>query len=247
MKFFKQEEPNITFISKIPGLTSIPECQPRPANKFIPDWWYKTPTKKSHFDMDTGVFSGNVKLCPSFPDYFSRGFIIPMWCDTYLYYDSETEEYKWRSANENFRWSAHPNFQFLDDVDFNFMGKPAQFIFKPDSPWNVVTPKGWSIYQLPLFFHHSNEFSVFPGVIDTDVWHEVNPQIMLLQDKKEVFIPRGTPFVQYIPFKRESLELDVREQTEADKKMLEAHYLNITSTMTFRNGYRRLQKERDEK
>jgi hypothetical protein len=49
----------------------------------------------------------------------------------------------------------------------------------------------------------------------------------LTAEKDEIFIKRGTPFVQYVPFKRESLKTEIRYQTEEDKNKFDNYNLSF--------------------
>jgi hypothetical protein len=69
---------------------------------------------------------------------------------------------------------------------------------------------------MPLPYHFNEDFSILPGVRDSDKYHQINPQIVIHSTKKEIFIPRGTPLAQYIPFKREKENIKVRDATEKD-------------------------------
>jgi hypothetical protein len=216
----------IEVISTVKGLELVDEALPRAANKFIPEWWRDTPLIETSITTDE-VIPGNVKNCPSFPDYFSKGIIIPMWADTLLKYDRSTDTFSWKTSYPDFSWDIHPNEQFLSHVPFKFLHQTGKFVFKSNCPWKIVTPPGYSVYQLPLFYHYTNEFTVFPGVIDTDTHHDINQQVLLTAEKDEIFIKRGTPFVQYVPFKRESLKTEIRYQTEEDKNKFDNYNLSF--------------------
>ncbi len=216
--FNNKSKPKIKFVSIVPGLSSIDECLPKPANKFLPSWWTKTHTVKSSTSLNSQVI-GNVKTCPALPDYFSQGYIVPMWADTIIKYDSKSQIYSWRTSDESFSWQAHTNEQMLQNVPVSFLKEKAYFIFKAICPWRIITPKGYSVYQFPLIYHFNNDITVLPGVIDTDVHHEINQQVLLLKDNKEVFIKRGTPIAQYIPFKRENSIFEIRDASLQDTKL----------------------------
>jgi hypothetical protein len=218
--------PFVDFISDIPGLSLIEDCKPQPIQKFIPQWWKDFPNKKTTHDINNTNF-GNAKVCPSFADYFSNGFVIPMWVDSYLYYDDEKKIYKWRSADYNFQWETHSNEQYIDNASHKYMGKDSYFIFKILCPWRVITSPGYSLYQLPTFYNFNEDFSAMPGVRDSSVYHEMNIQILIHSNKKEIFIPRGTPLAHYIPFKKEKIQYNVREKNNKDIIKLSSHSLNI--------------------
>ena len=232
MKFRKSDK--IQFISTIEGLESIEECLPRPAKHFIPQWFKDIPSNA----IDT------VKDCPSFPDYFSQGYIIPMWTDVKLKY--ENENWKWETPTNKVKWSSHRNDQFLDYADSSLNGVSGQFVFKTVCPWRVITPPGWSLLQLPLFYHFNKEWSVLPGFTDTDIDQEINQQVLYHGNGKEIVIKRGDPFVLYIPFKRsQKLKHEIRYQTEKDKKLFNKTEFNLHSSFTPNGSYRKMQRKRN--
>ena len=224
----KNKNPEVNFVTKIQGLNLLEDCIPKPAKDYIPEWWKETPTIKTEKTWNSSI-AGNMKVCPSFSDYFTKGYIVPMWVDSHLYYDSSTEDWKWATADERFTWQNHFGDQYLDYVDHKFLNKDSFFIFKIQLPWFIFTTKGYSLYQLPTFFHFNEDFSVVPGVRDTDVYHEMNIQLLIHSDKKEIFIPRGTPLAQYIPFKREKTKHSVREANTKDLSKIATHQLNFST------------------
>lgn len=217
----------IEFISTVPGLDKIDECLPKPTSNFLPDWWRDIPSDKSKQHLDHG-YIGTIKGCPSFPDYFSNGFIIPMWCDTVLQYNKDLNVYSWNTPDSSFQWDIHNQEQFLNHTNFNFLNNDVTSIFKAICPWKIITPKGYSVYQMPLYYHSSNKFSVMPGIIDSDRHHIINQQVMILTEEP-VFIPRGTPFVQYIPFERKKYKSVQREATERDLEIINGSKMQIAT------------------
>ena len=232
MRFGKSDK--IQFISTVEGLESIEECLPRPAKHFIPKWFKDIP---SQIPM-------SVKNCPSFPDYFSQGYIIPMWSDSLL--TKNGDDVGWESSTPKFTWNFHGNDQMLDYTKTNFNGVEGQFVFKAKCPWRIVTPPGWSVLQLPLFYHFNQEWSVLPGVIDTDIHTEINQQVLYHGNGRDVIIKCGDPFVLYIPFKRSNkLKHEVRYQTEKDYKKFAAEYLFLEQRFKPTGAYRKMQRKRD--
>ena len=237
----QDEKITVQVVPMLPGLEDVDEILPKQSNAFIPDWWKVLPRLESEKKI-LGDFGGNVKECPSFPSFFSQGFIIPMWCDVLLYYEEDTGNWAWRVPDSRFVWTNHTNEQFLNNVPFQFLDNRALHVFKPLCPWQIITPPGWSVLQLPLFYHFENEWTVLPGIVDTDYHHEVNQQVLLFKNKKEVFIKRGTPFVQYIPFQRQKLTISVeKEEGEIAKKLNYSRTMMNTKFMGDRR-YLRLRK-----
>ena len=226
----------IEFVSFIEGLESIEECRPKSAKHFIPQWFKDIPSSKP----------STVKICPSFPDYFSMGYVLPMWTDIRLHFDKNTEEWRWNTPSNIFAADVHENTQFMNYVTPNYQGINGQFVFKMICPWRIFTPPGWSVLQLPLFYNFNKEFSTLPGIVDTDIHHQINQQILYHGDGKEIEIKRGTPLALYVPFKRESiyLDLDIRFSTEKDIKKENTSFLNFR-TMFAPGVYRKMQRDRD--
>jgi len=249
---------NIEFICTVPGLQDIQECRPKPSKQFVPDWFKQVPHTLSIDDMPYGPgsaqvgsinfpSSSTVKICPAFPDFFSLGYVLPMWCDTELGFNDETQEFLWKTSSDTFAWNIHTKNQFLKWNDASLQGDKVKFVFKATCPWRIVTPKGWSVLQLPLFYHFNKNFSVMPGVIDTDIFHEISQQVMYHGGDK-VTINRGDPFALYIPFERKSkIGLEIRELTETDKKRFQRNDMNIASKFVPNGLYRMMQRERDKK
>jgi len=232
---FKKSD-KIQFISTLEGLESIEKTLPRPAKYFIPKWFKNIPSQTG--DAIT------VKVCPSFPDYFSQGYILPMWSDVKLY--SDGEQWRWDSASSIFNWDIHGKDQYLKYVNASFNGVDAQFTFKANCPWRIITPPGWSVLQLPLFYHFNEEWSVMPGVIDTDIHHEINQQVLYHGNGNPIKINAGDPFVLYIPFKRSNkLKYEVFYQTEKYKKMFNKLSLSLNQNFKPSGWYRELQRRRD--
>ncbi len=236
MKFVKSDK--IQFVSTVEGLESIEECLPRPAKHFIPNWFKDIPSYVPG--------ASTVKNCPSFPDYFSQGYIIPMWSDTKLI--KNNENWAWSTSTTRHFFEVHGNDQFIDYKKPNFNGVEAQFVFKAISPWKIITPPGWSVLQLPLFYHFNQEWSVLPGVVDTDIHHEINQQVLYHGNGKEVSINCGDPFVLYIPFKRSNkLKYEIRYENKKDKKIFNLQSLNLKKSFIPNGTYRKMQRKRDKK
>ena len=232
--FKKKEEPVISFVNWIPGLEAIDEIQVKPAQKFIPKWWKDVPNNKGLYGE-----TQTIKACPSFPDYFSQGYIIPMWADTLIKYNAELDIWSVNSGRSDiFTWDIHSNDQLIDYKTPLLLGKEGHIVLKAICPWRVITKPGWSVMQVPLYYHFDNKFSVMPGIIHTDVHHDINQQVLVNKEDKEIFIKRGDPFVQYIPFKREEITSDVRYQTDEDRKKSHQSSMAINTKFIGNGAYR---------
>ena len=226
----------ISIVSSIDGLELVEELKPRPAFEVMPEWYKKVP--RLFEGQKSFMPGGPVKRCPSFKDWFNSGIVFPMWCDVQLANDGVNWE--WLTSSDKFIWEIHDNKQFIDFLPNNVDGN---VVYKAGNPWKIVTPKGWSVMQLPMFYHFNNDFEVLPGIIDTDVHHEVNPQVLLKGNKDIVYIKSGTPFFQLIPFKRESFVSEIINEINLPKKLAEKmKERNIRVHTSFTKAYKKNKK-----
>jgi hypothetical protein len=101
VRFGKSDK--IQFISTVEGLESIEECLPRPAKYFIPKWFK---------DISSDAKS-TVRDCPSFPDYFSQGYIIPMWSDVRMKFENQVPRFE--LSAKRFSFDVHGNLLWAKD------------------------------------------------------------------------------------------------------------------------------------
>jgi hypothetical protein len=236
---------NIKFISTVDGLSSIEECRPKPIQRYIPEWWKKSIYVPSSHSIET-LSGGNFKSCPSFTDFFSTGYVIPMWADSIIRYDSNSGRWDYRTSDNMFSWDIHHPWQYLDNVPHTYRGLKSYFIFKAISPWKIITPDGYSVLQLPVFFDFNDNFSIISGVRDTDKYHNLNLQVVIHTDSKEIFIPRGTPIAHIFPYKRENTEIevvDLRHSLESDKEKITNQDMRFRTKFLGSNEYINIRKE----
>lgn len=87
------------------------------------------------------------------------------------------------------------------------------------NPWIIETPKGWSVHIKNPSNNFSNNIEILEGVVDTDEYYnEINfPFIWSGEEDMEIIIPRGTPLIHVIPFKRLETKLEVGTTDETKK------------------------------
>lgn len=239
--FTKNEDPIISFVSMQPGLLDIKDALPKRSNKFIPKWWQDMPGQS--------VDHGTVKSCPSFVDYFNQGFVMPAWTDAKVSYNQEKDYWNVKEPEytsddrKSYEWTIHSHDQFLNHVDIEMFGKKPTIIFKANSPWRIITKPGWSVMQLPLFYHFDNDLVAMPGIIDTEIQHQINVQMLYFGDGKEITVKRGDPLVQYIPFRKDkALDFDIRYPTQKDISKFSSMSTRLSSMFNSGLSYRLAQK-----
>jgi hypothetical protein len=149
-----------------------------------------------------------------------------MWADTTLFYDNGNWSWKCGSANSPFSIDIFSNEKFLENANYKFNGVSANAIFQFHNPWQIKTTKKYYIFQLPLFYNFDNDFSVLPGTYDANIAETNKLEVAYFGNKKEIFIKRGTPLVQYIAYKKEKVDYIVRESNKNDIKDNYVDYIN---------------------
>jgi hypothetical protein len=68
----------------------------------------------------------------------------------------------------------------------------------------VETSPGYRLLQLDPYFHFNEYFDSIPGVIDSDMYHDTNP-VLIIKKEGQFVIKRGTPLTVFVPIKRENI------------------------------------------
>jgi hypothetical protein len=230
---FKKEKPYIKFSTPFKGLENIEQVLPQPAKNFIPKWFKDMPpTPKDDFHTKLVPQSKTAKLCPSFIDIFHNGFVLPAHCDIYLRWEDDGE-YEWQTSFEEYEMQIHHDIQMKD-----YAPKEAkiQKVFKIVSPFRMQTPKGYSVYQVPMLYHYNTDWHVPYGVIHTDKHHIINQQIVVTaENKNQLLIKQGEPLCYYVPFKREEFDLKVESWSDKWETLTRENLYKVHSK--FKGGY----------
>ena len=245
---FKKENPLVEFSTPFKGLEKIPSCRPQPAKNFIPKWFENlSPTidvipdtrKNILRELDTVEDSigrlkpkmKTVKTCPSFAMLFHSGWVIPAHTDMYLRWDVQGG-YAWETPYEKYEIQIHDDEQMVNHLP---PAANASKVFKIISPWFVKTAPGYSMYQLPMFYHYNPDWYIPFGVLETDKHPVLNHQVIMTTDKYEVVIKQGEPLAHYLPFKREEYDMNIVPWTNKWDDLVEENVVKIHGK--FRGGY----------
>jgi len=231
--FWKKKKNNdIVFSSTIKGL---PEINPiRESKYFIPEWFKKAPAFPPGSNKLIEI--PTVKRCPGFVDFFKVGYVLPAWCDFHLKITENGATPK--TPGDAFSVNYHGAHQFADYLPDHIKDN-VKLAFKPSCPWHVSTRKGIKLLELPLIHHYNPDFYAVGGLIDTYLFHELNP-ILIFTKTGEFFIPRGTPLAMYIPIEPEKYNFIVQEYTEEVHKLLAKQMYALSSI--FNSKFRKLEK-----
>jgi len=224
----------IIFWSVVAGLSE--NVPPERATKCFPSWWKNAPPHTG--GMAPKIDPGTIKTCPGFVDLFKYGYVIRMWCDVSIEIDDKGS-YEWKTSSDLFSFEGHINSQYKDHLP-EYVSDNIAGIIKANCPWRIKTPKNVSVLQLPMEYHFNEDFEVLSGVVHTDVYHDISQQ-MVFKRAGSYFIERGTPVAMYFPFRRDDLNLVVRDETEEDIENSIDYKYSIFSK--FKGGYNELKKK----
>lgn len=211
----------IKFISKVIDPT-LP--QPIQASKKIPDW-YKSieryvggEKKPPRSRNDT---NGTIKTCMPILDAITSGYLILSACDVFIDKSESDRYYSWADYNL-IKFHGQQQVTGYPKLEQK-MG--TERIPKFENLWIVQTPKGYSsLFITP--FHQDLPFTILPGIVDTDTYHDAVNFPFLPDPDFSGLIPKGTPIAQVIPFRRENWKMNVEqlENSKANKnKFLRGH------------------------
>ena len=194
---------------KIKFTSATPQYEilkPVPASKLVPEWYRKMPGQSEKIET--------VKKCVPFLDALTSGYIIQLSADVYW----NNEEKKFFSESSIKMESDHdPSQTEYVEIDERFDTQPHKWI----NSWEISTPKGYSCLFIHPLERTELPFYSFSGIVDTDKHPlSVNFPFVLKKDFSGL-IPKGTPLIQIIPFKRDNWKSEVSDDKIYDRREIE--------------------------
>jgi hypothetical protein len=190
--------------------------KPKPATEYIPEWYKKA---KPYMAVDgkkkptlDGAPTATIKRCMPVWDMMTAGYIMETPYDIYVHRNENNEPY--------FQWGGNDAiaFQSMEQFQNNPYSRDINYAVRILIPWSIKTPKGWSIMVMEPQHHEQGPIECASGIVDTDTFSIPFNMFLKLRDPNfEGMIPAGTPFLQIIPFKRESWTSELGTQKERDK------------------------------
>jgi hypothetical protein len=225
---------------------ALKEDYPIPTKLNIPEWYKK-------LEHVIGKFS--VKGCMPFLDTLTSGYLLKNPTDLHIKHNvkndkGENDSFQTfpLSPDENVIKRKHLNLNAgidihgigqLEGSPYVAKNKNLPF-YKIMNPWKIKTPKGYSCLFVPPLNNVDDRFSIMPGIVDTDTFpNEINFPFVINGDKYpvlETIIEKGTPYVQIIPFKRDSwlMKFKSRTQKEIENKHI---FFNLSLINRYKNKY----------
>jgi hypothetical protein len=229
---------------------ALKEDYPITAKLNIPEWYKK---------LEHTYLNKTIKGCMPFLDTLTSGYLLKMPQDFYVRHNVDNKNEKGEVFKDSFQtYGLHDQSQTLyakcinlnSGIDSHsliqvegspFIDKNKNLPFyKISNPWKIKTPKGYSCLFVPPLNNSDDRFSIIPGIVDTDTYpNEVNFPIIINGDKYPVLettIKKGIPYVQIIPFKRDSWKMIVkaRKQKEIQNSKL---FFGLKLLNTYKDKY----------
>jgi len=178
-----------------------------PAKSLIPKWFKDTPTLKIGKPDD----KKNFKNCATFTDSFLTGYMLTTICDIDVrlipgQMPDIKMPYELITARESLNGGLMPLPDGYHNIHFAWM-----------NGFHLKTPKGYSLLITHPFNRHDLPFYTLTGVVDSDdIAMSSGIMPFFLKSNFEGVIPKGTPFAQVVPIKRESWEAENDESLLKD-------------------------------
>jgi len=221
----------VIFVGQDKYLNNHKEILPQPAKNFKPSWFINMPVD----DINTNEYIKKLipnnltaKICPSFSEIFNEGFVLPSPCDLWIRFEKDGS-WAWEASLGTIKLTEHNDRQFVNHTSMN-----VKKIFKIEYPFYCITPKGYSVRQIPMFYHGNTEWHIAYGTIQTDKHHAINPQILITSDSNEIYIKKGEPLNYLVPYKREKFKLVFDDYNKYENQINAAEY---KARLKFKNGY----------
>jgi len=177
----------------------------KPAKTHIPEWYKNIKGyNKNNLKIQEGQNSPvtNLKSCMPFFDSFNTGYMIELAQDVYV---------EIKDGLPCFHWTSEPDPIGVRDVGENIIPIPhgySQTHFTWKNPHILNAKKGYSAIVTHPFNRHDLPFISLTGIMDIDILVGNGNIPFFVQEGFEGLIPRGTPILQVIPFKRESWKIN---------------------------------------
>lgn len=172
---------------------------PRLAKQSIPSWFKSQPA-------DIGPMP-TTKICPGIKEYYKKGVVFNLWCDYKFTWTKDNVEvqtplrdYHSAETHESAQW----NYQY-----------PGWIHVKVLNPWFIDTKEMIPFMMLEPFWFKSNQspYKLAPGILEFKYQHALHGQVFLppTQDKEEMFLNAGDPFLHLVPLEDVNLKINICE------------------------------------
>lgn len=210
---------------------------PEPASKFVPEWYKKigpwtNGAKKLSYPFGSETHNASIKRCVPFLDAMTAGYIFSLDDDIYVELDANKQPFiRWKSTVDMVTWHSIEQWE-----GFPLSEEYHQMIAKWHNEWQIITPKGYSLWVTHPTNRYDLPFHTLTGFVDTDGYDMRVQFPFILKKNFEGIIPAGTPLAQLIPVKRDDFT-GVKEKYDADQQYVNRRNFWRTFAGTYKTNY----------
>jgi hypothetical protein len=194
------------------------DTQPVSSKKAIPKWFLKASKYWKGLDggpivvnYETNEMSPSFKKCPALVDAFTSGYIFLTPCDVEIFEKDGEQNIRAEEGFEKFC-----NKPEIPPKDFYVPKHYTEGSYHWFPNWGFILPKGYSALVVHPMNHYDLPFLTINGIMDSDVYDLPGYQPFFVRKDFTGIIPKGTPYMQVIPFKRENWKSSFEYLTEKE-------------------------------
>jgi hypothetical protein len=194
MKWFKKKDIVINFYTdKAHVFNYFPVVE---AKKTLPSWFKELP--RPYFNSPEDSHS-NIKLCPGIMDYYTSGFLVPLWSELYLKIGKAGEtNYAWQYSDQQSALVSHSPHMYgnvLPETEYQHL--------KLTSPWMVTCEEDieFIIKQPDWRFDINDNIHISSGFLNFKYQPTLNVNLFVKREKEdsEIMLKQGTPLLHIVP------------------------------------------------
>jgi len=167
--------------------------------------------------MDRSQYPADVlptSTCPGLRKIINCGFIIPAPADFEIITNGDQSTFEWRTpteftkgvANSTGYINSHAKEQ-TGPLLSNF-NDTLTTVIKIETPWRVETSDDIVMLVLPVQYNNEDRFYAATGILDPRFSNTVNIQLFWKRLNGRELVRAGTPLCQFIPIRRDDLNLN---------------------------------------
>lgn len=212
---------------------------PDRAIRFAPEWFKRLPREMGMLNAE-GLPGLTVKACLPVTDVLSLGFVIPLPYDVMIHVPEDR-------VSMRMGWDPAATFQPVEQHHPGQIGAPEPpfervIPLKFINPWRIRVPQGYSILFTPPFSRVELPFTCFSGLVDCDRFDTtINFPFVWTGPVGEHYLPAGTPMVQAVPIRRDTLIKHGTARASTDAELAEqaaAHQRKYHEESTYARDWR---------
>lgn len=214
---------------------------PQRISSSVPTWFKDAP--RYHYGATEMKAQENyhnltIRHCMPFLDAMTSGYTMSTWTDIYVERVDGKPVFKYTDETISQFGNGIINYQEHFQSYVRQMHGYDPFVYAWSTYWRIKTPKNVSCLFTQPLNRPDLPFVTLSGITDTDSWYGSDVLNFALQENFEGLIPKGTPYVQIIPFHRTDWSSEVSLEVDQEH-VKERHLINDYRQKEVKSGYYR--------